>query len=53
MIAVILGFVWAGKKIDQKFFEGRSIFIIVFSLLGVGIAMYIVIKDILNLTRKK
>ena len=53
MIAIILVFVWAGKKIDDKYFSGESVFIIVFSLLGVGIAMYVVIKDITNISRKK
>jgi F0F1-type ATP synthase assembly protein I len=53
MVAVILAFVWAGKKIDQKFFNGESVFIIVFSLLGVIVAMYIVLKDFLKISRKK
>ncbi len=53
MVAVILAFVWAGKKIDQKYFNGESVFIIVFSLLGVLIAMYLVLKDFLKISRKK
>jgi len=53
MVAVILAFVWAGKKIDQKYFNGESVFIIVFSLLGVILAMYIVLKDFLKISRKK
>ena len=53
MVAIILAFVWAGKKIDEKFFNGESVFIIVFSLLGVLIAMYFVIKDFIKISRKK
>ena len=53
MIAVILAFVWAGRKIDEIYFQGNSIFIIVFSLIGVLIAMYIAIKDLLKITKKK
>ena len=53
MVAIILAFVWAGKKIDEKFFNGESVFIIVFSLLGVLLAMYFVIKDFIKISRKK
>lgn len=53
MIAVILAFVWAGKKLDEIYLEGRSVFIIIFSLLGVGIAMYLAIKDLLKINKKK
>lgn len=53
MIAIILAFVWAGKKIDDVYFEGRTIFIIVFSMIGVFIAMYVVLKDFLKPGKKK
>jgi len=53
MIAIILAFVWAGKKIDEKYFHGQSIFIIVLSLIGVFIALYIAIKDLLKITKRK
>jgi F0F1-type ATP synthase assembly protein I len=53
MIIVILLFVWTGKKIDEKYFEGENIFIIIFSLLGVGISLYLVLKDILKISRRK
>jgi F0F1-type ATP synthase assembly protein I len=53
MIAIILAFVWAGKKIDEKYFPGRSVFIIVLSLIGVFIAMYVVLKDFLKISKKK
>ena len=53
MVAIILAFVWAGKKIDEKYFNGDSVFIVVFSLLGVLLAMYFVIKDFIKMSRKK
>jgi F0F1-type ATP synthase assembly protein I len=53
MIAIILAFVWMGKKIDEHYFDGRSIFIIVLSLLGIFVAMYIALKDLLKPTKKK
>lgn len=53
MVAIILAFVWAGKKIDEIYFQGRSVFIIVLSLIGVIIAMYVVLKDFLKFTKKK
>lgn len=53
MIAIILAFVWAGKKIDEKYFPGRTLFIIIFSLLGIGIALYVVLKDFINIKPKK
>ena len=53
MIAIILVFVWAGRKIDEIYFQGRSIFIIVFSLLGVSISIYYVLKDLLKIQKIK
>jgi len=53
MLIIILVFVWTGKKIDEKYFAGEPVFIIVFSLFGVGIAIYIAVKDLINISRKK
>jgi ATP synthase protein I len=53
MIAIILAFVWAGRKIDSIFFQSRSIFIIIFSLLGVCISIFIVLKDLLKIHKRK
>ncbi len=53
MVVIILAFVWAGKKIDEIYFQGRTIFIIVLSLIGVFIAMYVVLKEFLNISKKK
>jgi len=48
MIAIILVAVWGGLKLDEKFRNGQPLFIIIFSLLGVFIAIYIAIKDFIN-----
>jgi F0F1-type ATP synthase assembly protein I len=53
MVAIILVFVWAGKKIDEKYFQGKDIFVIILSLLGVGISLYLVLKDLKNISRNK
>jgi len=53
MIAIILAFVWVGKKIDEVYFQGRTIFIIILSLAGVSISMYVVLKDFLQKPGKK
>ena len=50
---IIFLFVWAGKKIDEKFMDERKIFIIIFSLLGVFFALYIALKDLIKFKGKK
>ena len=50
---IIFLFVWTGKKLDEKFMDERKIFIIVFSLLGVFMALYIALKDLINFKGKK
>jgi len=53
MMVIIFLSVWGGKKIDEKYFQGKNIFVIIFSILGVGIAIYLALKDFINLSRKK
>lgn len=50
---VIFIFVWAGKILDQKFMNEKKVFIIIFSLLGVFIALYLALKDFMNFKSKK
>lgn len=45
MILIIGGFVYAGIWLDEKKFIDFPIFTIVLSLAGVGIAMYLLIKQ--------
>lgn len=48
MIAIILIFTWAGRKIDEHFLGGKTVFIIILSLAGIAIALYVVLKDFLH-----
>jgi uncharacterized membrane protein len=48
MIAIILFFVWGGKKLDQKYNDGEQLFIIIFAILGVFIGLYIALKDFIQ-----
>lgn len=46
MIVIILLGVFAGQKLDEYFEIEKSIFTLIFSLLAVCIAMYVIIKEI-------
>jgi F0F1-type ATP synthase assembly protein I len=48
MIAIILVFVWGGKKLDQKYNDGEQLFIIIFAILGVFIGLYVALKDFIQ-----
>ena len=48
MAAVIWLSVWGGNKLDQKFNNQIPIFTIVLSLLGISLAMYLVLKDLIK-----
>lgn len=48
MLIIILIFVWAGKKLDQKFNDDENLFIIIFSILGVFISLYVSLKDFIH-----
>jgi len=48
MIAVILAFVWIGNKLDSKFHPESALYIIIFSILGVFIALYVALKDFIK-----
>ncbi len=50
---IIFIFVWAGMKLDEKFMDGKKVFVIVFSLSGVFIALYIALKDFIKPNKKK
>jgi F0F1-type ATP synthase assembly protein I len=53
MILVITGFVYAGTWLDAKQFINFPLFTIVLSLLGVGIAMYLLIRVFVKKEDKK
>ena len=45
---ILLLFVWGGKKLDQKFNQGENLYVIILSILGVFIALYISLKDFIR-----
>jgi F0F1-type ATP synthase assembly protein I len=51
MAALIGGFTWLGTWLDQKFNTG-SLFTIILALLGVGIGLYLIIKEVNALNRE-
>ena len=53
MIIIILVFVWAGKKLDHKYSNDGLVFTIIFSLIGVFIALYVALKDFIHIKKNK
>lgn len=51
MAAVIGGFTWLGTYLDTKW-SADSLFTIVGALLGVGIGLYLIIKEVNQLNRE-
>lgn len=51
MIAVICLFAFFGVWLDGKFSNNFSLYTLIFSLLGVGLAMYFVIKQVTNMNK--
>jgi len=52
MLIIILVGVFAGSKLDQIYLNQYQAFTILFSLLSVAIAIYVVIKQVLNSTNQ-
>jgi len=46
MGATIYGFVYLGKWLDSKYNNGDKLFIIIATLLGVGVSLYVVLKQV-------
>ncbi|TRZ46456.1 AtpZ/AtpI family protein [Robertkochia solimangrovi] len=42
-------FAWLGRWLDDKYNDGNKLYLIILTLLGVGIAIYAVIKQLNNL----
>lgn len=51
MIAIICLFAFFGVWLDGKFSNNFSAYTLIFSLLGVGLAMYFVIKQVTNMNK--
>ena len=52
MLIIILAGVFVGSKLDQIYLNQYQAFTILFSLLSVAIAIYVVIKQVLNSTNQ-
>jgi F0F1-type ATP synthase assembly protein I len=52
MLVVIGGFTWGGWSLD-KWLDMKPLFVVIGSLLGVAIAMYLIIKDFIPKNKKK
>ena len=51
MAVLIGGGAWGGSALDAKMQNSKPIFTIVFSLLGIGLSLYFVIKEASNLSK--
>lgn len=49
-LTIALG-AWGGSKLDQKFKTSSHLFTIIFSLLAIGISLYLVIRDVINMQK--
>lgn len=48
-MGLIIGLsVWGGKKLDLHFQNHTPVYTIVLSLLGIGVALYLALKDFIN-----
>ena len=52
MTAIIGGFTWLGTWLDKKF-QADSLYTIVLALSGVGVGLYVIIKEVNSLNREK
>jgi ATP synthase protein I len=50
MAVLIGGGAWGGSALDAKMQNSKPIFTIIFSLLGIGLSLYFVIKEAGNLS---
>lgn len=52
MTAVIGGFAWLGTYLDNNYNPNGSLWTILLSLLGVGIGLYLIIKEVLSISKE-
>lgn len=50
---VIGGFAYLGSYLDKKYVNENQMWTVILSLVGVAIGIYILIKEVLNLTKTK
>ncbi|WP_066756367.1 AtpZ/AtpI family protein [Crocinitomix algicola] len=51
MAVVIIAGAFGGNALDEKYQTEKPVWTIVFSLLGVAIGLYLVIKEVINLNK--
>jgi hypothetical protein len=51
MLVTILLFFYIGKELDERSESGKANWTLILTLTGVGVALYFMIKGLLNLTR--
>lgn len=52
-MGVIIGLsAWGGKKLDEQFNLNKPYLTIVCSLLGVGVALYLIIREVIKMGKK-
>lgn len=50
-VIIALG-AWGGSALDQKFNTSSRLFTIICSLLGIGIALYLVIREVIKMQKE-
>lgn len=50
-ITIALG-AWSGSKLDQKFETSSHPFTIILSLFAIGISLFLVIRDVINMQKE-
>jgi len=53
MAAVIGGFSWLGFFLDQKYQTHNSLWTVILGLVGVTLGLYLVIKEVLSISKDK
>jgi len=48
---IIVGFAWLGGWLDKKYPNPNELYFIIFTMLGVGIALYNVIRQVNQLNK--
>ena len=48
---IIVGFAWMGSWLDKKYPNPNELYFIIFTMLGVGIALYNVIRQVNQLNK--
>lgn len=52
-MGVIIGLsAWGGSALDEKFKTSSKVFTIILSLLGIGVAMYLVIREVIKMQKE-